>query len=206
MSFRKINTGFRQYSDPRFEKMSSVIVSNVAANPTVFANPVPAVSKLQDAATIFSDMLKKAANRGRVEVAEKNMARQNFEELLQQLGMYVMNIANGDEAILTMSGFPLRKVNELRHIAAPKNVTVSNGVTGGELVVSVKSEAGASVFVHEVTTVYQGENTVWQSVSTSTSRYVHSNLQPGQQYWFRVGVGGARGQFAYSPVATRYAQ
>ncbi len=206
MKSSRINVSFYQFSDADFEAKANYIFAGISNNPTVFTNPLPVLADVQTAIERYSADLLAAANRGRVEVARKNEARQALETLLQQLGMYVMNVANGNDTVLTLSGYTLRKPNEPRHITAPQIIKVSNGISSGQLQVLVNAEKGVSVYIHQSTTNYQGEETVWETISTPTSKYTYNNLKPGLQYWFRVGIVGARGQYAYSSVATRYAQ
>lgn len=203
---KRINIGFSRFSDANFENEAAHVVGSITANPAVFANPNPDAATLATSLTRYSTALVAAANRGRNEVAEKNAARQALESQLQALAMYVMNIANGDEKILVLSGFPLRKENGLRYISTPANFTISNGITSGELVSSVSTDKAARVYEHQYTDNYQGEATVWNSVNTSVRRYTHTGLTPGRQYWFRVGLKGSREQSAYTTVISMYAQ
>lgn len=206
MKSNGLNLSFDRYNEAGFEQLSETIVGNMAANPTVFVNPNPTIAALQAAKTDYSTKLYNAANRGRKEVAEKNAARQALEGLLKQAGTYVLNIANGDQVILVLSGFPLRKPNETRYITTPENITISNGITSGSLISAAEKDPAVKVYEHQYSDNFQGEATVWKSLSTSVSKFTHEGLTPGRQYWFRVCVKGSRNQSAYSPVVSRFAQ
>jgi predicted phage tail protein len=117
-----------------------------------------------------------------------------------------MNVALDNAAMLTSSGFTLYKPAEPVYIDNPGNVTISNGITSGELVVSVDTVKGAKSYLHQIATELPNGTTNWTSASTSRSKFTYSNLQPGRQYWVRVAVIGSRQQIAYSPVATQFAQ
>lgn len=205
MNERKINLSFGKYTDANFENKGSHIVASMTDNP-YFEDPSPAITVLQAAQVRYSSALVAAANLGRNEVAEKNASRFDFEQLLAALGMYVMNVARGNEQQLISSGFTLTKQPEPRHIDAPGNVTISNGLSSGELIVSVKGDRKAAGYVHQICSDYNTENPVWKSVTVSTSKYTFKDLLPGKQYWVRVAVTGSRQQLAYSPVATQFAQ
>lgn len=205
MNSRKINLSFGKLTDANFENKGNHIVASMDSNPA-FTNPVPAITEVKAAANRYSAALVAAANLGRNEVAEKNASRSELEQLLATLGLYVMNTAKGDEKMLVSSGFTLTKQREPRHISTPGNVTISNGISQGELIATIKGDPGATCYIHQICSELPTDATIWQSVNTSTSKYMYKHLQPGRQYWVRVAVVGARQQIAYSPVATKFAQ
>jgi hypothetical protein len=82
----------------------------------------------------------------------------------------------------------------------------ANGISSGQLQAAVKTVNGAGVYIHEICAEQPGDNTVWTSTSTTTSKYTFKGLQPGKQYWVRVAAVGARQQVAYSPVASQFVQ
>lgn len=206
MKSNGLNLNFDRFSDANFEQLAEAIVNNMVANPTIFVTPNPDVVALQAGKSDYSTKLLNAANRGRKEVAEKNAARLVLDGLLKQLGTYVLNIANGNHVILTLSGFPMRKPNETRYIKVPETITISNGIPSGSLISSIEKDLAVKVYEHQYTDNLQGENTVWTSKSTSQSKYTHEGLTAGKQYWFRVCVKGSRGQNACSPVISRFVQ
>lgn len=205
MKLQKISTSFGTYSDANLEQKAEYIKEQMTGNAS-FPAPDPSLGDLQDAIDAYSTALISAAGLDCTEVAQKNEYRQALEVLLAKLGMYVMNVALGNTAMLTSSGFTLIKSNEPQYIANPGNVTISNGVTSGELVASVPAVKGARSYLHQITTEPPTDATEWESTSTSRSRYTYSNLTPGKQYWIRVAAVGSRQQIAYSPVATQFAQ
>ena len=205
MKMQTITTSFGSYSDARLEQKAAYIVEQLTGN-AFFTDPAPALVQVQDASTAFTDARVAAAGFDRSKVALKNEARQVLEVLLSKLGMYVMNVALGNVAMLSTSGFTLRKPGEAQYIENPGNVTIVNGVTSGELIASVVSVKGAKSYVHELATELPTEATEWTSTSISRSKFTYTNLQPGKQYWVRVAAIGPRQQVAYSSVATQYAQ
>ena len=205
MTIQRVSISFLRYSDAGFEGKGKHILACITGN-TSFPEPNPSVTALTDAVTDYSTKRIAAANLGRIEVAAKNAARETLEIMLEQLGNYVMNVANGNVEMLTGSGFTLIKEREPRYITNPGGVTLSNGVTSGTLVASVVAVPGAGGYIHEISEQAPTENQVWVSAVTTTSRYTYTNLLPGKQYWVRVAAIGARKQIAYSTVATQFAQ
>jgi hypothetical protein len=169
-------------------------------------NPVPTLEEVTEAVTLYSKSLTAAAGKDQVMVAEKNQRRQELEELLGKLGLYVMFAAMGDTAALTSSGFTLVKDREPRYIVNPGNVTLLNGVSSGQLESRVKTQSAARSYLHQITDSEPAENTVWDIRTASTSKYVFSDLQPGKKYWIRVAVSGAGDQVAYSSIGSMYVQ
>ncbi len=142
MKNQKINLNFSKFSDPDFLVKARHILSGMTDNPA-FADPIPTLKELEAAVTNYAGALDAALGLGRTNVAEKNKCRAVLEALLGRLGMYVMFVANGDAAILTSSGYTLSKTPESAYISNPGNVTLSNGITSGELISSVLNVSGA---------------------------------------------------------------
>ncbi len=205
MNTAKASIRFSRYSDADFETKAEYIVSCMTGNPA-FTSPIPTLADVQTALTKYSADLVAAAGRGLVAVAEKNKSRNALELLLTQLGMYVMYIANGDEAILTSSGYTLVKMPTSLQLGNLGQVEVTNGQTSGVLETSVKSQKGIRSFSHEYTDSPPTEDTKWLSTPSSRANFAFTNLLPGKQYWFRVGAVGARNQVVYSSVASQFAQ
>lgn len=205
MKMQKISTSFANFSDANLEQKAEYILEQMTGNAS-FASPTPTLAELQTAISTYSLALVAAAGLDRTQVAIKNEARQALEVILGKLGMYVMNVALGNIAMLTGSGYTLNKNGETVYIDNPGNVSISNGVTSGELVASVVAVKGAKSYLHQITEQQPTAATEWQSTSTSRSKFTYSNLQPGRQYWVRVAAIGSRQQIAYSPVASQFVQ
>ena len=201
----KVSTSFTSYSDANLETKAQLILASMTGNPA-FASPIPNLTELQAAVTQYSTNLVAAAALGRTNVANKNASRHQLENLLGQLGMYVMYIANGDEAILTSSGYSLLKSPEPSYITNPGNVTLSNGITTGQIISVVKAVTGAKSYLHEICTEPPTAATVWISNPSSRRQFTFTDLVAGTQYWVRVGVTGSGEQLAYSAVANQFAQ
>ena len=204
MKLVKVSISFSRYSDADFLNKATFIVASMTGN-VAFPNPVPTLAEVQAALDKYSADLVAAAWLGRNNVAEKNKSREALEQLLAQLGMFVMFIANGDVAILTGSGYTLNKEPEPRYIDNPGNVTLSNGITSGNLVAAVKNVANNG-YLFQITDALPAENTMWTSHTSSKRQFTFSSLLPGKQYWVRVAALGKRNQSAWSTVATQFVQ
>lgn len=205
MQTAKISLGFSRYSDAPLLAKAQLILSKMSGNPN-FPDPVPSLGTVEDAIDNYNTGLTAAMKLGTDNVAQKNAARLVLENTLKELGRWVMFIANGNVTILLSSGYDLTKEPVPVYITAPTVITVTNGINSGSLVAKTPRVPGANGYIHQITDTLPTNDTVWTSTTTSTSRFVHTELDPGKQYWLRIAATGSRQQIAYSPVASKYAQ
>ncbi len=199
----KIKFNFMRLSDSDLETKAGFILQSMTGNPH-FLTPIPTLADLQTAVAAYSAALVNAADKSRMKVAEKNQARQTLELLLGQLGMYVMYIANGDEVILTSSGFSLAKTPEPQIIANPGSVSLTPGVSVGEMEAFCKTVAGARSYNHLITPAPLTEESVWESTSSSRSKMRYSNLVSGEKYYVRIEAVGSQNQRTLSPESSMF--
>lgn len=205
MKILKVIINYSKLTDANLLSKAEHILQSMTGNPD-FPSPVPTLADVQTAVTKYSADLVLAQGLGKVNIANKNQSRMELEKLLAQLGMFVMFVANGDEAMLVGSGFTLAKTPEPGYITNPGNVSLTNGNTSGVLVSAVKGQRAVKSYLHQITGDPPTEATVWTSNATSRSRFVFTNLQPGKQYWIRVAAVASNDQIAFSPVASQFAQ
>ena len=202
---KRVSIYFNNYTDVNFQKKGNDIYDSLNGN-ELFTNLAPPLPEVRLALDKYMADLAAAATYDRNAIAWKNKSRGGLDAVLKQLGLSVMTEANGNEAMLITSGFTLSKQREPRYITNPGNVTLSNGITSGQMVSTIKAVAGGMSYVHEITSQFPVDETMWVANATSASKFVFNNLVPGKQYWVRVAVIGGRNQKAYSNVATWFAQ
>jgi hypothetical protein len=205
MKNSKISLSFSRFTDAAFLTQGEHVHLNMTGN-VYFPDPVPTLADIKIAIDAYRDALTNAKGLGIVPVAIKNQTREALEQLLFQLGMFVMFVANGNETILITSGYTLTKPGEPSYITSLGNVTLENGVSSGQLISSVKAQKAIKSYLHQIATELPTENTVWQSFACSRSKYVFTNLVPGKQYWIRLAAVASNGQTAYSTVASQFVQ
>lgn len=202
---KKIRISFSRFTDVNFRKNGEHVYDSLVNN-TAFVTLATLLVVVKTALDKYTADLAAAATNDKNAVAQKNQSRFELTALLQQLGLAVMAEANGNEAMLISSGFTLVKTREVRYIANPGNVTVSQGITSGQMISMVKGQKAATGYVHQMTTELPDDNTAWISKNSSSSKFAWEGLVPGKQYWVRVAVIGSRKQIAYSTVAVWFAQ
>ncbi len=205
MRLQKIGLSFRHYGDADFLTKAIFIISCMTGN-IYFPDPIPILTDLGTAVGKYSDDLNAATGLGKINVSAKNKSRAAVESILSQLGMFIMFVANGDQAILTSTGYTLTKAPEPGYIDNPGNVTLTNGITSGELISQVKTVKNAILYFHEITDTPPTDDTVWGKNQSSKSRLVFTNLTPGKQYWVRIAAAGRGEQIAYSTIASQFVQ
>ncbi len=205
MRLQKISICFSPYADADFLTKSIFILGCMTGN-VYFPDPIPILTDVQAAVGKYSDDLNAAAGLGKISVSAKNKSRSTLEGLLSQLGMFIMFVANGDAAILTSTGYTLTKAPEPGYIDNPGNVTLTNGITSGELISQVKNVKNAILYFHEISGTLPTDETMWTKNQSSKSRFVFTGLTPGKQYWVRVAAVGRGEQIAYSTIASQFVQ
>jgi hypothetical protein len=203
MKRSSIQLSFTKLSDSNFLTKANFINVSMSGN-SFFPSPIPTLAQVQEAIDLYAAKLLAATGLGKVNVAEKNQAREELEQLLYKLGLWVMFMADGVEAVLVSSGYMLAKEPQPRTLDKPGDVTLTYDITSGTLISSIP-KGNASSFIHEITDAPPTENTVWKSYPASTSSFTFTGLIPGRQYWVRVAVVGSRQQIAYSNIATQFA-
>ncbi len=199
----KIQLSFTKETDSNFLKKATFINTSMTGNPA-FPDPIPTLAIVQEAIGVYAEKLSAATGLGRVNVADKNQARDFLEQLLFKLGLWVMFMADGVEAVLISSGYTLVKEPQPQNLEKPGDVTLTYGITAGTLISSIP-KGNASSFIHEITDALPTEETKWTGYPTSTCQFTFTGLIPGKQYWVRVAAVGKRKQIAYSNIATQFA-
>ncbi|MGN6803891.1 MAG: hypothetical protein ACTHJN_18475 [Ginsengibacter sp.] len=200
-----ISISFSKYSDANFQKKAELIYNSMNGN-DAFQSLAAQVTAMKASLDQYVTDLQQAGTRDKNAVARKNQSREQLTTLLRQLGLNVVVVADGDEVVMVSSGFTLDKKPEPRYITNPGNVTLSQGLSSGDLYSTVSAVFGAKSYVHQIASELPTEQTKWTSHTSSASKYMFSSLTPGKQYWVRVAVIGSRNQVAYSNVASWFAQ
>jgi hypothetical protein len=201
---KKVLSNFSKYSDGGFESKTHTILSSMTGNAS-FPTPVPALTAVQTAADAYAAALIKASTGNRADIADKNEKRELLTGLLRSLSTYVNLTANGDAAMLLSSGFDVSKDREPVVITKPENLKVENGISSGELLVSVTAVKGAYAYLHEYTTDATMAPGSWVSTPATSCKGLFTNLTPGTKYYCRVGAVSTNGQLLYSDAVARIA-
>jgi hypothetical protein len=198
----KVLINFTRFGDAAFEAKTQTIVEHMTGN-TNFPTPVPAITVVADASDAYTSALITASTGNRADIAAKNQQRADLEELLRLLASYINFTADGDRSKLLTTGYDVSKEKTPVVITKPENITVTNGMNAGDLVVSVKAVKGAISYVHEYANEADFAVGKWQSVTASQRKYIFTELESGKKYYCRVAAVGPRDQVVYSDPMSR---
>ncbi len=181
---KKLNLGFAHFTDGRLELKAQTIITAMTGNAN-FPAPHPELIAATAASAAYSNALASAASGDKTLISVKNQARVALIAALNLLGNYVMIVANGDEAVLTSSGFDIRRdATPLPPLSKPIIARLENGVNSGEVEVIVGRLAGARMYQFQYSN--QTTPTVWTGVNTTQTKLLVPALEAGKLYWFRV--------------------
>ena len=200
-----LRTNFVPYNDADFFGFASSVMFSMQNN-AHFPDPVPPLDTISKLVNQFSDSLSDAATKNTMDIAVKNKLRKQLEHQLGRLALYVMYIADENEAILVSSGYHLTKRRAGNKVEAPQQPTLISGISSGEIIGMIKAVKGAKYYLFQITSGDLTEDSVWEMHSCSRRKYTFSNLTPGKRYWVRVVVLGTGKQKAYSQPASLWAQ
>jgi len=199
-----IKRNYKTSSDAEFGNRALHVVNSMTDNPnfTTLQDRLPALKAAQEK---FAADLAAAKTLGREAVIVKNQSRATLADLLSSLALLIMTLTD-DEAVLVTSGYALYKQPEPRVISAPATITLSAGINPGEIFSTVSKPKGAESFLYQISDTAGAEERIWVSVASTSNKHLFTNLQSGKQYTLRSGAVGSKGQLAFSPLATMYAQ
>ncbi|KAK3605086.1 hypothetical protein CHS0354_000752 [Potamilus streckersoni] len=157
MAKKHVNVDFHAVKQADLATMASNIVDTMKVNVALFPKPEPSLENITALISAYTTVLDKTEYAG--QTADIKKARVALIAGLKQLGEYVNSIADGDEAILEKSGFPISKV-PTRHGDIP--ATTEAGV-------SLNEDGGFDIWATLVDKSYNGVLFAFTEVSNPES-------------------------------------
>lgn len=99
-------------TDNSLRTFSDNVADKVSTDPQFNSIAALATDELKPANTAYADMLKKAIGGSRLDVANKEKAREAVIGILNRLAQEVNIIADGDASVIMAAGFDVRKKGE----------------------------------------------------------------------------------------------
>ncbi len=198
----KIVFNFSSLADGALEDLALAVAAAMTGNPN-FTEPQPGIAALNDSIKTFSDALALAKTRDKVKVATKNNLRAALEMTLRNLANYCAFVAKEDRAQLVSSGFPVSADSlSPKTLSAPENFTVQSGNHPGEVTVSINRIRAANAYLL-LYKLASAENGAWAHATNSLPYFTLTGLESLQQYNFKMGAIGTRGQTVYTETITK---
>ena len=190
MNTPRVRVSFKSYKDAELFQKTEHILQNMTGNAN-FATPSPTLIAVKAANDKYSLALGKVVDGTKQDTILKNQARADLEALLHDLGMYVQLNSNGDDAIMSSSGFDLSKTPEpIGILPKPDGFTVEINQSKGCMDLSLNAIPGARSYQYEYTEVPVIATSIWRVVSSTVTFVTITGLTSAKEYSFRVtGVG-----------------
>lgn len=196
----KIATAYlKTASDAQVVIITRSGISGVGNNTNIFATPVPALTVLTTGCDDFVTAIEDANNGGPAQTAIKNSKRGALVTLMQQFSSYVTITANGDMAVLKLSGLPTQKPTRTRigPLDAPYGPVLTLGPVTGSLNAVTAPVYGASTYNWRVA-LASTPNVYVQTAQTTGARAQFTGLTRGQIYNVELNAVGAAGTSDWS--------
>jgi len=194
-----------------FRQLLNLINVSMTGN-SYFPTLQPQVGVLNTKAENYYVLDTKAKKRDMDILIARNAARVEITNLLRQIGLVVSSICNGNEEMLSSSGFPYTKAKQksppMQKPTAPKlSVGVNSGVINCKTV-SQKGRQSTKFYITaaDTKTLEVGADANWDVVTSTRTKYTFADLVPGQRYFIKVGMVGVRGQEVVSDAISYISQ
>jgi hypothetical protein len=153
-------------------------VQGIADHATIFTNPNPALPVVTLACDDYETAALEASDGSHTKVAIRNDKRRKLIDLLLALGFYVEQTADGNEEIVHLAGFEVKKSKT----SVRPEFDIEQGDNTGSVNIKVKARKQKTMYRWE----HSSDAASWISDGvTSASRTTIEGLSRGLQ-WFRV--------------------
>ena len=144
----KAVTGFGKLDPNLLANTAHLVAKGIGGNPVYFPNPPIAPASLDASANTLSEAVMAAMDGGKIAKAVVKKQRKLVIQDLNLLAVFVQNVSNDDPTIFAASGFTAKPTGKSapQPVGAPKFRSLDFGVNSGQIVVSVKAQAGAKSY------------------------------------------------------------
>lgn len=189
---------FSDYTATGLGPVATHIHTKMTANAATYGTPVIAMAALQTLITAHNAAQAAKASGARADTIAANVAREELEDALGELGGYVNGVAKGDAVLVELSGFPsydtAHTAADTGPPAAPTNVRLKHGGVVGTIKVRHKPDRQPSTNEVQITS---GDPTVeagWHTVGLFKSgKATLTGLTAGTCVWVRIRTVGLNG-------------
>ena len=190
-----------QDSDPQLITDTQTILTAMTGN-AAYPTPTPTLAAITTALKEFSDALANAADAGKQATLIKKQKRATLDALLRELAIYLHLTCKNDLPTLMSSGFPCQKSTRTPagSLPVPATPVLSQGSRSGEIDVSTRPIANASIYNWRIALATAPDDYLQQSQTTAASN-TFEGLTPGQAYQVDVSAVGTAGPSGWSDTA-----
>jgi hypothetical protein len=198
LNMTKAIIDFSGYTGPQLIPAAQQVHDSMTTAAATFPAPPVTMAALQTLIDAVDAALTKKASGARADTIAFDIARNDLEGALGELGYYVNIIAKGDAALVVASGFPSYltwpRTPDTAPPGAPANVVLRQGDLSGSFVARYKPDRQHSI--NEVQTNISDPNVDanWKHAGMfSGGKATLSGFPPGTTVWARIRTAGLRG-------------
>lgn len=197
MNTKKAIISFANYSATDLGPAAQHVHTKMTENAAIFTDPPVLLTVLLTLVTTYLQTLAARASRATADVIAFNDARDALVEALGKLGQYVNIKANGDAAIVEMSGFPSYDsvhAPDTSPPGAPRDVRLSHGDVSGSVILRCKTDRPGSANEVQVNSGDPNKESDWHPAGIfQGQKIVLTNLPPMTHLWVRLRTAGLKG-------------
>src|SRR5215470_10723128 len=177
--------------------MAHHVATGIGGNPVYFPNPPIDPAALDAAANTLSEAVMAAMDGGKTAKAVVTKQRKLVIQDLNLLAVFVQNVFNNDPAIFAASGFTAKPIGKSapQPVGAPAFRSLDFGVNSGQIVASIKAQAGAKSYFIRYAVMNGTTPGPWTTIPAASIQkpLTISGLTPTTTYGFQVQALGVLG-------------
>jgi hypothetical protein len=197
MSHIKAVIDFSNYTATELGPVAQHIHDQMTEHATAFPAPPVAMADLQTLIDDYAAALAARESRATSDVIAFNVARDELEEALGELGAHVNLKAKGDATLVDQSGFPsydTARTVDTSPPAAPTDLRLRHGDVSGSIVARYKPQRQPSTNEVQINTGNPATESDWHTAQIiKGGKAILSGLTPGANVWVRVRTVGLKG-------------
>ncbi len=199
----RVKVGISDLSIPELMPVCAEIITKMTGN-AFFPTPNPKLPEIGDALKALNDAYQAAIYGGKLLKGQMYLAEKTLRTQMMQLGAYVQNASDGDEArILTSGMLVAEKRGAPQPVGTPQNLIALHSDGFEDAPVEWEPTKGARAYCIQQTTTPDVE-TSWTITGIAVKSKFHvTELEKAKEYWFRVAAVGSLGQGQWSDPVKR---
>ena len=202
----KAMTGFGKLDSNTLANTAHKVAQGVGGNPVYFPNPPIDPKALDASGNTLTEAVIAAMDGGKTAKAVVKKQRKLIIQDLNLLAVFVQNVCNDDPVILAKSGFTPKPTGKSapQPVAIPPFRSIDFGANSGQIVVQVKSVAGAKSYFIRYAEMNGTTPGPWTTITAVTIQkpITLSGLTPKTTYGFQVRALGVLGYSDWSTTKT----
>lgn len=202
-----IKSSFNSLKSADFVVQVEQVVAAMTGN-TAFPEPwpanVPTLAQIQTDLAAFQAAATATSAGDKTRIAERKASRSKLQSDMTLLAYYLQSASQGDETLLSSTGFPLRGPVVQPRIAdvpgAPEDFQLTRGPLSGTLTARVRRVPKAASYDAQVTSADPTVEGNWLAAGSfkNCSRIELQGLTPGKVYYVRLRALGSGGPGAWT--------